>query len=272
MRDPPARRRVSGLDCHDDDGCPDDVRERGVNERARLIESRLEVPMLIAAALVIPLLILEQEASTDAWRAVAVILNWAIWLAFACEAAIMLAVVPSRWHWIRNHPLEVIVVVGTAPILPASMQALRALRLLRLVRLLLLAQRMKSLFTPQGLSSAAVLSMVVIFGGATAIRIAEPSLGLTLGDSIWWALTTATTVGYGDIYPTTTAGRTIASVVMLVGIGFVALLTAAMAQRFLSPDVEDVKREEDEVLALLQSLNQRMNGLERHLTEGDSST
>lgn len=52
-------------------------------------------------------------------------------------------------------------------------------------------------------------------------------------DGVWWAMTTVTTVGYGDIVPQTNGGRVIAIVVMVVGIGFIALLTAAAAERFL---------------------------------------
>jgi voltage-gated potassium channel len=47
-------------------------------------------------------------------------------------------------------------------------------------------------------------------------------------DGVWWAVTTVSTVGYGDITPTTDGGRAIAITVMLVGIGFVAILTAAV--------------------------------------------
>jgi hypothetical protein len=52
-------------------------------------------------------------------------------LRHAIEAVTMLAVVPDRWRWLREHPIEVVVVVATPPFLPASLQSIRALRLLR---------------------------------------------------------------------------------------------------------------------------------------------
>ncbi|SMC25969.1 voltage-gated potassium channel [Desulfacinum hydrothermale DSM 13146] len=71
--------------------------------------------------------------------------------------------------------------------------------------------------------------------GAAAV-IAFGALGFwafegrgSLADAVWWALVTATTVGYGDVYPTTGPGRAIGVLVMLVGIGFLGLLTASIA-------------------------------------------
>lgn len=75
---------------------------------------------------------------------------------------------------------------------------------------------------------------------------------------MWFAISTVTTVGYGDVTPKTDGGRAIAIVIMLVGIGFIAMLTAAMAQLFLRTIVEKDTRvtliAESEVLARLDQL------------------
>ncbi len=86
---------------------------------------------------------------------------------------------------------------------------------------------------------------------------------LSAWDGIWWAITTVTTVGYGDQYPVTAAGRLIAIAVMLVGIGFVAILTAAAAQDFMRAEREEttelraVHERLDEVLDKLAALERR---------------
>jgi voltage-gated potassium channel len=81
-----------------------------------------------------------------------------------------------------------------------------------------------------------------------------------------------TTVGYGDTVPQTDGGRIVAMVVMLVGIGFVAMLSAALAQRFLAPTVQQVEREvealdidEEELLSEVREIGQRLQRVEQAL-------
>jgi voltage-gated potassium channel len=56
----------------------------------------------------------------------------------------------------------------------------------------------------------------------------------SLGSGLWWAVQTVTTVGYGDHVPTTVAGQLLAAVVMLLGIGFITVITAAITSSFIS--------------------------------------
>ena len=58
----------------------------------------------------------------------------------------------------------------------------------------------------------------------------------TFWDGVWWAIVTVTTVGYGDVYPTSVAGRIVAIIVMIVGVGFLAVLTATIASFFVKSD------------------------------------
>jgi voltage-gated potassium channel len=90
---------------------------------------------------------------------------------------------------------------------------------------------------------------------------------------VWWAITTMTTVGYGDLYPRTDFGRVIATGVMVVGIGFIAILTAALAERFLAQEVADaqevvtgeIEETEADLRGELREIAQRLVELERRL-------
>lgn len=225
--------------------------------------------MLAAALLVVPVVAVEQSNLGEPWRSSAAVLNWAIWLAFAAEVVVMLAVVPEKWRWVRTHPLEVFIVVVTPPFVPTGLAGARALRLLRLVRLLRLASLTQRTFSLEGLRYVAMLAGLTVLAGGAAFAAAEPHR--STWDGVWWAITTMTTVGYGGD-PTTNLGRVITIGVLVVGIGFVAVLTGAVAQRFLASQIEDVaeaageiEATDAEVLAELREVRSRLDRLEARL-------
>ncbi|WP_205696352.1 potassium channel family protein [Conexibacter sp. SYSU D00693] len=212
-----------------------------MDERSRSVERAFATPLMVLALLVIPVVAIE-ESETRGWLATtAEVTDWIIWTAFAAEAIAMLAVVPDRRAWLRSHPLEVAIVVLTVPAFTALLPAIRALRALRLLRLVRVAPLAKQVFSVTGLRYASIVAVLAILGGGEAYAAAED---VPVGDGIYFAITTATTVGYGDIAPETTVGKAVSVVVMLVGIGLVAVLTGAVAERFLSRDVEALETTE----------------------------
>jgi voltage-gated potassium channel len=84
----------------------------------------------------------------------------------------------------------------------------------------------------------------------------------TYGDALWWALSTMTTVGYGDRYPTTVEGRLVAAGLMLCGVALLGVVTAALASWFVDRFGE-AGRSNKEVLAALEALRAEVAGL-RH--------
>jgi voltage-gated potassium channel len=75
----------------------------------------------------------------------------------------------------------------------------------------------------------------------------------SLWDGVWWAVVTVTTVGYGDLYPKTVQGRLIGIVLMFVGIGFLSLLTASIASRFVKQERSDEHVEMMEALRRIEA-------------------
>jgi voltage-gated potassium channel len=79
---------------------------------------------------------------------------------------------------------------------------------------------------------ATVTIAVTVIAGVL-MRVTDARQFPNIGDGLWWAIQTVTTVGYGDLVPTSPGGRLIAALVMLVGIGFLTLITAAITSTFI---------------------------------------
>jgi voltage-gated potassium channel len=125
------------------------------------------------------------------------------------------------------------------------------------------ARRLRGAFTLAGLRYATVVAVFGILAGGAAFAAIECEQNLSAWDGTYWAITTLTTVGYGDIGARTDAGRVVAITVMLVGIAYVAILTAAIAQQFFATVAADRDEAvEDEVVARLDEVNARLGRLE----------
>jgi voltage-gated potassium channel len=244
----------------------------GVEPRSERVAHAFEKPMLVASALTIPVMIVEAAGVRDPWKDVAAVANWVIWLAFLTELVVMLAVVPDRKAWLLAHPIEVLVTVLTPPFLTSVFQSLRALRLLRLARLLRLTPLLRFIFTLQGLRYTALFTFVVALAGGLAFQSVEQKE--TFGDGLYLAVNAMTTLGYGR-QPETTSGKIIAVVLLLVGLLFVAVLTGALAQRFLAREVKVLEEEVDEIRPVelashMREISARVQRLEELLARLES--
>jgi voltage-gated potassium channel len=228
------------------------------------VQQRFEWPVIAAALLTIPILVIQESNLGEPWQMMGLFLSWMTWTVFALEVGVMLWVSDQGMRWIRTHPIDVAVVLLTPPFAPVAWQAGRIFRLVRLLRLTRLFS-LRRLLSLEGMKYAALVAAgTVVVGGAVFAGI-EEGQRLTTWDGIWWAATTVTTVGYGDIEPQSDGGRFLALMIMLVGIGFVALLTAFIAERFIEEQkVGEAK--EDQILAELREIRSRLDDLEQPQT------
>ena len=148
------------------------------------------------------------------------------WLVFVADVIVRISLTPrgQRWLWARTHPIDV---------LSAIVPVFRAFRVLTLLREVPYLQRR---------SGAAVRTNIVIYAATYAVvfvyfislatlqaeRNAPGANITTFGDSIWWAIVTVATVGYGDQYPVTTEGRFYATFLMAGGIVIVGTASATI--------------------------------------------
>lgn len=126
------------------------------------------------------------------------------------------------------------------------------LKLLRLVRLVGLIGKLRKFINTNGLIYYIYVSIAVLIIGASMYSISEQ---VDFATALWWSITTATTVGYGDISPTTSMGKLAAVMVMIIGIGFIGMLTSSISSFFISNDEVNLKEE----LAKLHNENVQLN-------------
>ncbi len=131
----------------------------------------------------------------------------------------------------------------------AAFPILRIFRLVRIVRLVRILQRLggplkafRAFFSNRaagGLLSVLLMALLVLEFGALLVLAVErgaPGANIeTAEDAIWYVLVTMSTVGYGDQYPVTNAGRTFGALIIIVGVGVFGTLTGFLANFFLAP-------------------------------------
>jgi voltage-gated potassium channel len=233
------------------------------------VDTPLEPVVLAATLLLIPVLIIESDAESATWRRVAEVGNWLIWFVFAIELAVIFIVAERRLAALRAHWLDALIVVLTVPLVTEALSWIRLARFIRFLRLGALMtralQRERHLTSGDAFRIAAVLTLTaVVIAGAAENAVAAGEFP-TLWDGVWWATVTVTTVGYGDLYPKTVEGRLIGMVLMFVGIGFLSLLTASVASRFVRQERSD---EHTELIEILRRVEGDLADLKAALGDG----
>ena len=114
----------------------------------------------------------------------------------------------------------------------------------------------------------AVATLAVTIIAAFAIWLLDNEDFPTIGTALWWAVQTVTTVGYGDVVPTTATGRLIGTIVMLLGIGFVTVVTASITAMFVERARTRLRGEMDDVhAARLDRIDERLGRIEALLRD-----
>lgn len=163
------------------------------------------------------------------------LVQWICWLAFAIDLLVGLLTSSNKREYLQKHPLEL-----ASVLLPF----LRPLRLMRVISFGGLALQKIAMGRQFAITLKVVITAVFVsYIAAVQITISERDVEgsniKTFSDGLWWAVTTVTTVGYGDRFPTTTEGRILAVMLMLVGISLVGVITASVASWFVRLSQEE---------------------------------
>ena len=204
----------------------------------RAFDAALIVAILLS---VIVVLLDSLPAAVARWGTTLRVLEWAFTILFTAEYLLRLWLTSHTWQYARSF-FGIIDLLAVLPSYLALLfppgRFLLVIRILRVVRVFRILKLSHYVGESQQLARAlvaarrkiavflsAVLSLVVIIG-AVMYLVEGPENGFTsIPESIYWAVVTLSTVGYGDIAPQTPLGRVIASMVMIIGYGIIAVPT-----------------------------------------------
>jgi len=157
------------------------------------------------------------------------LIQWVSWSAFAIDFLYGILSSKDKKQYLIKHPLDLAAVV---------LPFLRPLRLLRVISFGSLVIQKVAIGRQFAITlKVFIASIFVAYISAVQITITERDVDgsniKNFGDGMWWAITTVTTVGYGDRFPTTTEGRILAVGLMIMGISLMGVITASVASWFV---------------------------------------
>lgn len=218
--------------------------------------------LLAAAAAILVLIDLSQGLNTWQRRADGVIL-----FIFTVDYVVRLVLAKDKVRFIKTNICDLIAILPFHTVF-------RLFKVASVARFAIFAKLPRALafmvrplkkiqlsFASNGFKYMLFAATVMIILGGILIHFAE---GMSYGDGIWWAFVTTTTVGYGDISPSTLYGRIIAMVLMLSGIGLIGTITSTLTSYFLKTGSRGVK---SKAIASIQSELDRFDELSREDVE-----
>ena len=175
------------------------------------------------------------ESISDSTNHYLSLVQWVCWFAFALDLIYGILKAESKKEYLKRHPLEL------ASVLLPLLRPLRLMRVISFGSLVLqkVAIGRQFAITVKVGISAAFISYIAAIQITISERTVEGSNIKNFSDGLWWAVTTVTTVGYGDRYPTTTEGRFLAVLLMITGISLVGVITASVAAWFVKLSQDD---------------------------------
>jgi voltage-gated potassium channel len=237
--------KAARLNWQDDPAHPISQERR---ERYERFSDAMELPLVILSVVMIPLILLPliSDLPDDvdvAFFAADVV----IWVVFAVDYFVKLALAPQRWFYVKHNVLELIVVI--VPFL----RPLRALRILRLAAFVGIgSEKSRHSTHVRGVGYVVVITLaLVIVLSAVVYEMEHNAHGAnikTWPDALWWAASTASTVGYGDRVPVTVGGRLAALLLMITGIALLGVITAALATFFVSRSRDEKEEQQFEAV------------------------
>ena len=200
------------------------------------------------------------------------VVDWMIWSLFVCETVVIGFFCRHRMYYLRGNWLNLIIIIGGLPLLWGQTPLAGVLRGLRFALLLSLglrfSQTLRRLLSRNALGITLFVSFgFIVIAGLTMSGI-DPAIK-SPSDGIWWSVVTMSTVGYGDIVPSSDQGRFLAILLIFAGMSLTSLLTANISAYLIDRDLE---HEHDELAHELKKIHHEISQIRAHLQQPKQAT
>ncbi|QZN92535.1 potassium channel family protein [Limosilactobacillus panis] len=225
-----------------------------------------EVFMAVLAIISIILIVLSYGSVIDINHGYPELLNNAILIIFTIDYFTRLFLAKDKKKFFKENIFDLLSIIPVS----ASFNLFRFDRIgrlvvvFRLVRLIGLTGKLNRLLKINGLIYIIYTSIAILIVSASMYSISER---VPYGESLWWAIATATTIGYGDISPHTFLGKLAAILLMVIGIGFVGVLTSSLTNFFIQDHTNDRMATVLNKLSDLEKSNRELQAEVRKLLE-----
>ena len=240
-----------------------------------------EIFMAVLALVVVAILFVEfTRPLTAEQQAILDNIDLSILIVFAVDYFYRLIRAHDKWYFFKRNIFDLVAIMPFDKAfrvarlarlvrlarLSRSTRLTRVLRFSKVVRIFAFSKRIGNTFSgvlkTNGLIYVVLLTVGIVLLGAVGIFMIEEAM-VSFGDALWWSLVTTTTVGYGDISPESTGGRLLAGFLMIVGIGFLGMVTGSIATFFVDRLSGNQEKEKVSVVdKQIDYVKQSLDGIE----------
>ena len=194
--------------------------------------------------------------------------DYVVWLFFLAETATLTWLVERKWRYLATNWLNLVIIAVGLPVLwgyEPYVAILRSVRLVLILPLLLgVSPTLRKLLARNHFGLTLLVAALIVFLAGVLIAGLDPAFE-TIWDGLWWAWVTVSTVGYGDLVPTSGPGRLFGGLLILLGVGLFSLVTANISAYFVSQAEEKIKEEEAHLRQEQHTAHLRIEQLEHRM-------
>lgn len=246
------------------------------------IKAYYDTSIIILALISVVLVILGFTDLIDLEKPPYSIIDLVIWFVFLVDYIWRFSISKSKWSFIINNIFDLLAILPLNAIftvfrLGRIFRLARLTKLVKLTRLLRiigltgkLEKKLKIFLRTNGLIYILYVNLFIVLVGSSILSVVEDK---TFSDSVWWSLVTVTTVGYGDIVPSSLFGKWLAVLLMLVGIGTIGMLTSSLTNFFVKDEsktqinLDKLYKEIENQRQLIESQDKKLEELNQMVKE-----